>query len=518
MNLESQLKNIDKLIKKENKSSYKLALEKINLIQKKLKQNSFILNLKGIIFQKLGKINDSIKCYEDSHNLDKNNISPLNNLANIYQTKSDWELAKKYFDKISELDSNNPIYLINIANFYNSINKIEISCNILEKAIKISPNDNKLLFNLANNFYHTGKFNKSIELFKKIINSNKHFFPAYPQLIKLEKNKEEEQLKLLFNVLNDENMPERVKADLYYSLAIVYERLNKNEEYFDYLKKANKIYQKRKEFKKKNFSDLNLSLIETFKNINFNKKFPMDSKNKKIIFVCGMPRSGTTLIEQILASHSKVKGQGELQYLPTGVINNYLQDGKFNRDKFIEDLEKNENFLAEYYYKQLNFHEVKENIIVDKNPFNFQYLGLINLCFSNAKIILTKRNINDVFYSIYKNYFPSPHMSWSYNEENILEYYKLYNEIIKFWKIKIGENIYEINYEDLIFDNEKEVKNLLKFCEIDFEKECLDHSKNSKSIISTVSVEQARQPIYKSSINKYKKYEKYFNKLFLNIK
>ena len=108
-------------------------------------------------------------------------------------------------------------------------------------------------------------------------------------------------------------------------------------------------------------------------------------------------------------------------------------------------------------------------------------------------------------------------MNWTFSEKDIVEYYEFYKQIVKFWKEKIGSNIYEISYENIISDNEIEVKKLLKFCDLNFEKECLDHSKNSKSKIASASVMQARQPIYKSSINNSKKYEKYFGKLFSKL-
>ena len=121
MNFNSQLKKIDELIKKGNKQSLLKALDILNIVLKKLNHDSFLFNLKGIILQKLDRTEESIKCYQISHNLDNKNISPLNNLAHIYQIESNWELAKKYFDKVSDLDPNNPIYLINISNFINQI-------------------------------------------------------------------------------------------------------------------------------------------------------------------------------------------------------------------------------------------------------------------------------------------------------------------------------------------------------------------------------------------------------------
>jgi tetratricopeptide (TPR) repeat protein len=516
MSIESQVKKIDELISKGNKVSYKLALDKIINLQKKIPPSSFIQNLNGIIVQRLGGIKDSIKCYENSHKIDNKNISPLNNLSYIYELLKEWDLAKKYFDKISMLDPKNLIYLINISNFYFSINQIKKSSFALKQAIKIKPNDIQVLFKLARNFANEGEFYESINLLKKIIKIDNNFFPAHIQLINLEPQIDKKYLKSLTEALNNKNINESQKADLYYAIAIAYEKMSKNEDFFKYLKKANKLYKNKNEFKKeKNLKFIN-SIIYFFKDFDFNDEFNFFNE-KKIIFICGLPRSGTTLIEQILSSHTKVSGQGELEYLSWDIDKNFLNDGKFDKNKFDQVLLRKNNILSNSYFKRLKFHEIKENIITDKMPMNFRYLGLINIFFPNSKIILTKRNPKDLCTSIFKNNLPSENMNWTFSEKDIVDYYDSYKKITNFWKEKLNDKIYEVNYEELILDNENQVKKILKFCNLDFEKECLDHSKNSKTKISTASMHQARKPIYKSSINTYLKYEKYLNSLFSNL-
>ena len=518
MNIEDQIQKINELVQKGNKSSYKLALDKIINLQKKIKPNSFVQNLTGLIIQRSGRMMEAIKYYENSHRIDNKNISPLNNLAYIYDKLKKWELAKKYFDKVSELDPNNLIYLINISNYYLSLNQYDKSTNSLLKAIEIDPNNRNVLYNLARNYANDGKFKESIELIEKVIKIHKDFFPAHIQLINLKKNIDKEYLNSLFDILNNSNLEEVQKADLYLATSHVYEKMGEDENFFKYLKKANSLYREKNNFKKEKIIKLIASLISSFKDFDFNKKFEKPNKDKKIIFVCGLPRSGTTLIEQILSSHSKVSGQGELHYLSWGLVETYLKEGKFDKQKFDLSVSKNQNLLAEIYYKRLRFHEIKESVIVDKMPLNFQLLGLIDVCFPSAKIILTKRNPQDVCFSIYKNSFTAEDMNWTFSENDILDYYEIYKKITDFWKEKLENKVYEINYEDLISNNENEVKKMLEFCNLDFEKECLDHSKNSKSKITTASLLQARQPIYKSSINNSKKYEKYLNKLFSNLK
>ncbi len=517
MNIENQIKKINELVQKGNIPSYKLALDKIVNLQKKIPPNSFIQNLTGIINQRLGKLNNAIKNYEKSHELDNKNISPLNNLAYVYESLKKWGEAKMYFEKIENLDPNNIIYLINLSNFYFSLNQIEKSNKSLEKAMKIEPNSRNVLYNLARNYANEGRFEESVKLIKKVIVLEKDFFPAHIQLVNFNKKVDQDHLNQLYNLLENKEIAEEKKADLYFALANMYEKMSKDEEFFKYLNKANKLYKKINEFKKEKIVRSFSSLINSFKDFDFKKKFSPGLDEKNVIFVCGLPRSGTTLVEQILSSHSKVNGQGELEYLPWGLIDTYIKEEKFQIQTFNEDLLKNNNRLAKAYFNRLKYHEVSKNIIVDKNPVNFQYLGLINICFPNAKILLTQRNPRDVCFSILRNNFTSSNMNWTFSENDIIDYYKLYNEIINFWKKKLGENIFEINYEKLISDNENQVRKVLQFCDLDYEEACLDHSKNSKSKIASASVLQARQPIYKSSINNSKKYEKYLGNLFNNI-
>ena len=520
MNIELQIQKINQLIKKGNKFSLSSALEKSLSIKKKnLPQNvsSFVSNLIGITLQKLNRIDESIKYYEESHKIDERNVAPINNLAYIYQNQSDWTKAKSYFDKVEKIEPENLIFLINIANYYASLHLIDKTFFYLEKANKISPNNKQILFNLANNYAHIGNFKESAEIFERIINLDKNFFPAYPQLVKYNKNLDKHLLDSIINLVNDKSIPEELKADLYRALATVYEKTN-DDEFFMYLKKSNEIENKKKDFNKEHLLVLKESLIRSFEHQDLEKKFNIP-ENKQMIFICGLPRSGSTLVEQILSSHSKVNGQGELEYVRLGVENLYLSENKFDINKFNNDLSKNNNCLADFYFNRLKFHQIKENVVVDKALFNFKYMGLLNMCFPNSKIILTKRNLKDVFFSIYRNHFPASIMNWSNNEDDILAFNEAYESLVAFWKSKLKNNIYEINYENLVSDSENEIKKLLEFCELNFEKDCLNHSKNkSNKIIATVSVTQAREPIYKTAIDKSKKYEKYFTKLFSKSK
>ena len=253
------------------------------------------------------------------------------------------------------------------------------------------------------------------------------------------------------------------------------------------------------------FSDFN------FDNISINKNI----YEKNIIFVVGLPRSGTTLTHQIIASHSKVVGVGETKvlhayFLPNMKKSNFKEkifsNGKLNHD-FISDLSITLSKNYEYFSKS--------KIIVDKSPFNFYWLGFIKILFPNAKIIHVNRNIKDTALSIYKNLFGPRKMDWTYSQENIVGYIKIYKEVMNFWKTKFPDSIYELSYEQLVNNQEEDSKRLIKFCGLEWEEECLNFH-NSSTPIHTVSLYESRKPIYKSSINlntKYSKYLDFFEKL-----
>ena len=227
-----------------------------------------------------------------------------------------------------------------------------------------------------------------------------------------------------------------------------------------------------------------------------------------------MPRSGTTLVEQLIASHSKVNGAGELEYLQSIIKNNFIDELKPNKQRIIEEASYEKNLLSETYQKLINSHNFEKNIITDKAPQNFIWIGFIKFFFSNVKIINCSRNPKDNCLSLFKNYFPSNDMLWSFDQIDIAKYYNLHLKLINFWKSKFPDSIFDANYEKIVNKPETEIKKLFSFCNLNWEPDCLNFYKNKKTPIQTVSVNQARRPIYKSSVNSNKKYEKYLTEMF----
>ena len=147
-------------------------------------------------------------------------------------------------------------------------------------------------------------------------------------------------------------------------------------------------------------------------------------------------------------------------------------------------------------------------MIVDKNPFNFKWVGFIKILFPKAKIIHSNRNVTDSTFSIYKNVFDIL-LGWTYHQDYLVQYVKNYKDLMNFWNDRLGYFIYDYRYENLVNNQVEETKKILDFCELEFEENCIDYTKNKLSV-KTISVAQARQKIYKSSVKLSEKYIEYF--------
>ena len=235
---------------------------------------------------------------------------------------------------------------------------------------------------------------------------------------------------------------------------------------------------------------------------------------KKVIFICGMPRSGTTLTEQIVASHNKVIGAGELVFLHNIIHENFFDNLEIKKNYLVEKQNDYKNFLNEEYFSKLKIFNYEQEIITDKTPQNFKWIGFIKIFFPNCKIIHIKRNPKETCLSIFKNHFTSSLMNWTYNFNDILNYYHNYDLLMDFWYSKLPGFIHTLEYENLISNKKVEIEKLLDFCDLEWDNNCLNHHTNNKTPIKTASIAQARSPIYNSSLSLSDGYGPYFKEFF----
>ena len=230
------------------------------------------------------------------------------------------------------------------------------------------------------------------------------------------------------------------------------------------------------------------------------------------IFIVGMPRSGTSLTEQILASHRDVAGGGELPDIHR--ITQALAAGAGGREypACVPDAQPELlRSLAESYLKRLEEIGQGTRHVTDKMPQNFLHLGLIALLFPRARIIHCRRDARDVCLSIYFQNFSAAH-GYANDLENIGRYYRDYERLMGHWKLVLDTPVFDLRYEGLVEDFEGTVRRLLEFCGLDWDPACLDFHK-SRRIVGTASYDQVRQNIYKGSVGRWQHYEKHLSPL-----
>jgi hypothetical protein len=222
------------------------------------------------------------------------------------------------------------------------------------------------------------------------------------------------------------------------------------------------------------------------------------------IFIIGMPRSGTTLLENVLASHSNVFAAGETNNIFRNLNGKRIvENTHLMHTKYFDEIDQwdNDKFIsvANLYIKDLRKYSNKEPRVVDKMPHNFLYLGILKKLFPKAKIIHIKRNPIACCLSIYKQNFRAFH-NYGTNLEYLAEYYKKYQDLMLFWNKHISQDNYiEINYEEIVINQKTETRKILEFCELSFEEPCLNFQEK-KRVVNTASKEQVRNKIYKSSL------------------
>ena len=487
------------LVNKMNAGQFDEVIFEATYLNKKFPQQEVFLNLLVLCHQAKGEYQKTIELLENGLKKNNKNYNFWNNLGISYHKLKEYTKAEDCFLKALEINPKFINTLNNIGTLYLELNNFINAEKHLRKAIEIKSDVLPVNFNLASTLQSLGKIEEAKVYFKKTLEINENFTRGDFGLSVLEKyEKDNDHISKMENKLKNKNLNKVDLRYLYFALGKVYEDISNYEKSFEFIKKANDL---KKEFTK---YDIETDKKLFKKIIDFHKSKKLKSKNlvageKNLIFILGMPRTGTSLVEQIISNHSEVYGAGEVPILST-----YLTD-YFNSDN--DEAKINEQFNL-YKNNYLNFISKISNLnfVTDKAPLNFKWIGIIKLIFPNSKIIFCSRDPLENSWSIYKNAFEGMFFSNSFYD--IAEYYKLHNEIMRFWKDEYKSEIYEINYEDLINNSEKKIRELIDFCGLNWEDQCLEFYKNQKSI-KTVSFLQARRPIYKDSLKGSEKFKKY---------
>ena len=483
-------------------------IDKGTVLIKKFPNQIIFYNITSLAYDAIGKRNEAKKILIRALKLDPNNFNVLNNLGLISANSGDNVEAEKYYQRALELNPDFTDTLINLGNLKTEQNKDEEAKDLFISALKVNNQIIQAKLSLAGYFERSGNFPEAENIYKEVLKNDPtntladrsisliHKYKAGDAHIKIMEEK-------LIKVVDEDD-----KKRLSFALGKAYEDMNEYEKSFKFYEAGNNIYKNNTNFDIKKDIKLFQNIKTTFEN---NKTTPQECYGQKLIFIVGMPRSGTTLTEQILSSHKNVYGAGELSFLSQSIEKNFGNKEKKIDIDFSNFKPETLKIIKEEYLNRIKVFKNEKKYLIDKAPLNFRWIGLIKLIFPDSKIIHCDRNSMDVCWSNYKNYFPAG-LNFSNNLGDLANYYNEYESMMKFWNKKFPDQIYDLNYENLVNDSEIQIKKLLKFCELQFDSNCLKHEKN-KRLIKTVSFNQARKPIYKTAIKSSENFKEYLGEL-----
>ena len=504
----------------------------------------------GVVQKKAGKPDDAINSYQRAIGINSQNANAHNNLGNLLTQKghikqsiehlnlalklnpkfaeahNNLGLANMELNKLSECINNfllaienNPQYegaYINLGRVYRELNEFDNELNCYKKCLKIKPNASKILVQLGRAYRNRGENKLAIDCFESSLNFNPESYSAYFELANWSEYKlNKEQIAKMESFAENDGLNDNDKINLNYALALIYEKNEDSDKLFSSLHRANNMRKK----------SLNYSLHDDEKRANNVKDFYQGlpnakeiklhekSKSKNPIFIVGMPRSGSSLIEQILSSHHNVYGGGELQIfrkILNPLINTFLKD----RESFQEIIKDNNCYesIRYEYLESIDRLDFKEAFFTDKALLNFQYIGLILRALPDSKIIHIKRDAMAICWSNFKTNFAQRGIAFSNDLNDLVGFYRLYEEQMNFWHSEFPNQIYDLKYESMTKNQIIETKELLNFCNLDWDENCLHFYNNNRSV-KTASKDQVRKKIYSGSSDAWKKYKNYLEPL-----
>ena len=456
----------------------------------------------GIIHHEMGQLDEAIKCYEKTIAINPENAEAHNNLGVTLNKLTQFHEAINCYRQALAINPNYDESYFNLGNTLYELGRNDEALNSYKQTLIINPDYADAYNNIGNILQELGQFDEAFSnyVYALAIDPDNAEFHRNLALMKNYKKGDTQVIKMQ-SLLSDDNLSKSERIQLCFALAKAYDDLGEKDELFKILNQGN--YLRKDELNYSIEKDLNNhSLFRKMFVSNIENSSSYDSLSIRPIFIVGMPRSGTTLVEQIISSHHKVHGAGELNALDNliaPIMNNYSTHNNSLSEK---------NFLSirQGYSKKLSNLNVIESVITDKMPTNFKNIGFILKAFPEAKIIHLKRDAMAICWSIYQRYFPAEGIGFAYDMEDLGEFYNSYTEMMTFWHELFPNQIYDISYEDLTTNQEQETKKLLEYCELDWDKNCLNFHKNKRAV-KTSSSFQVKEKMYQGSSDVWTKYK-----------
>jgi len=486
------------------------------------RQSAFAEQIRDALdHEKRGELDKAETIYRDILRADPDHIEACRllagiaagDLANVLRHLEEYDEATVAANRVVELAPQMAEAHMLLASVVGSAGRHEEAIGIYERVLALDPEKAGAMCSLGHHLKTIGRQQEAISRYRECIAIRPDHAEAYWSLANLKTFRfEDTEIEAMQSLLDRDDLPPESRAQICNALGFHFEAARDFDRAFGYFEQCNITRRQAESYDPVDTEDTTGRVIEMFTEAFLRQPGGPDVQPTPI-FVVGLPRSGSTLIEQILASHSQVEGTHELTDLSKTVRD--MRQRAPQPARFPEALAALNTAgwakIGRTYIERTEKHRKGAAFFIDKNPNNFIFTGLIRLAMPNAKIINARRHPLDSCLGSYKQLFASG-QPFSYDLTELGEYYLQYQRIMDHWHAVSPGFVLDVRYEDVVRDLETEVRRMLDFCGLGFEESCLRFFDTERAV-KTASSEQVRKPIYSSSIDLWRNYDKHLDEL-----
>ena len=469
----------------------------------------------GNAFNSQGHFDAAASCYEKVLQIKPNYAEAHNNLGNALKEQGKIDPAVTAYQAALQCNPNYAQAHYNLGVILEMRGRIEEAVSCYEESLCHKPDFSEAHNNLGNVLGSLGKRNAAISSYEKALVYKPDYAPAHHNLALIKKydSVNHEDIQRIESLLERNGLKDNDSTYLHFALGKMYDDCGAYDKAFAHYQQGNELKRKTVKFDATVLEDFVTNHIRTFTRGFFKERAGFQNPSEIPVFIVGMPRSGTTLIEQIIASHPQAYGAGELIYFEGSgrMIPKQLQTSLAYPECMTLIDQATCQLMAEGYLYVLSTYCNTALRIIDKLPSNFLHFGLISLLFPKAHIINCQRQPLDTCLSIYTQCFRS-NISFAYELSDIVSYYRQYERLMAHWRETLELPILDISYEEVVKDQERVSHQIIEFLGLEWDDHCLSFYKTDRPIL-TASNWQVRQPIYSRSIGRWKNYDAFLGPL-----
>lgn len=464
----------------------------------------FLLGLLAADHNNFGK---ALELTKRSLAIDPNNPRFLCQNAKLLTLLGHQQEASQVVDRAIKENPEDPLSLDTIGVVLARIGRHQEALSYFEKSVQLRPDNASFQYNLGSAFQFIGRFEDAQRALEKSIALNPNDFRVYTSLTSLKKQTEQDNHIDVMARLFSETEDADARLQLGHALAKSHEDLGMYREAMDWLVQGKSL---KRETLNYSFNQHN-AIFEAAENLRTNnihsepETLPLNP-----VFIVGMPRTGTTLVDRIISSHPSATSMGELTDFgshlkaATGTPSRFVLDAETLSQATSIDLEQ----IGEQYLNSTERLRGEHAIFVDKMPLNFFYVPALLSALPSARVIVLRRNPMDTCLSNFRQLFRTSYSyyNYSYDLKDTAKFYARFDRLMTKWRGELPSSRFrEFNYESIVEDQERESREIISFCGLTWNEDCLDFHKN-KAPVATASSVQVRNPIYSTSVERWKKY------------